>query len=267
MLLENKTAIVYGGGGTIGGAVARTFAREGACVYLAGRTLAKLEAVARDIEEAGGDAEVARIDAFDEAAVREHVDAVAARAGGIDVALNAIGIQHVQGTPFAQLTLDEYMHPITAYSRTNFVTAQAVARHMVAQGSGVILTISTSGSRLAIPGAFYLGYGTASAAIEATTRILAAELGPSGVRVVCLLPDMIPEAGTKGSHSRAVFQPVAERLGLTIDEFLAAPADRSLLGRWPTLADVAEAAAFVASDRAAAMTGTVVNLTAGSIVM
>jgi NAD(P)-dependent dehydrogenase (short-subunit alcohol dehydrogenase family) len=266
MLLENKTAIVYGGGGAIGGAAARVFAREGARVHLAGRTLATLETVAREIEASGGDADVARLDALDEAAVREHADAVAARVGGIDVALNAIGIPHVQGTPFAELTLDDYLHPITAYSRTNFVTAQAVARHMSAQGSGVILTISTSGSRLAVPGAHYLGYGTACAAIEATTRILAAELGPSGVRVVCLLPDMIPEAGKMGSHSRAVFQPLAESVGLTIDEFLAAPADRSLLGRWPTLADVAEAAAFVASDRAAATTGTVINLTAGAIV-
>ena len=77
---------------------------------------------------------------------------------------------------------------------------------------------------------------------------------------------MIPEAGKVGSHSRTVFQPVADSLDLTIDEFLAAPAGRSLLGRWPTLADVAEAAAFVASDRAAATTGAMVNLTAGSIV-
>ncbi len=264
MLLENKTAVVYGGGGAIGGAAARAFAREGARVHLAGRTPAKLEAVAREIQADGGAAEVARLDALDEGAVREHADAVATQVGGIDVALNAIGIPHVQGTAFAELSSDDYLHPITAYCRTNFVTAQAVARHMVAQGSGVILTISTSGSRLAVPGT--VGYSTACAAIEATTRILAAELGPSGIRVVCLLSDMIPEAGKMGSHSRAVFQPVAESLGLTVDEFLAAPADRTLLGRWPTLADVAEAAAFVASDRAAATTGTVVNLTAGSVV-
>jgi 3-oxoacyl-[acyl-carrier protein] reductase len=266
VLLENKTAVVYGGGGAIGGAAARVFAREGARVHLAGRTPAKLEAVARDIRANGGSAEVVRVDALDETVVHEHADELASRAGGIDVALNAVGIPHVQGTPFSELALDDYLHPISAYCRTNFITAQAVARHMVAHGSGVILNISTSGSRLAIPGASYLGYGTACAAIEATTRILAAELGSSGVRVVCLMPDMIPEAGIMGSHSRDVFQPVAENLGLTIDEFLAAPAERSLLHRWPTLADVAEAAAFVASDRAAATTGTVVNLTAGSIV-
>jgi NAD(P)-dependent dehydrogenase (short-subunit alcohol dehydrogenase family) len=266
MLLENKTAIVYGGGGAIGGAAARTFARDGAHVHLAGRTPAKLDAVAQEIRAAGGTADTATVDALDEPAVQEHADAVAAKAGGIDVTLNAIGIPHVQGTPFAQLSLDDYLHPITAYCRSNFVTAQAVARHMAAQGSGVILTISTSGSRLAIPGAHYLGYGTACAAIEATTRLLAAELGPSGVRVVCLRPDMIPEASKLGSHSRDVFQPVADSLGLTIDEFLASPADRTLLHRWPTLANVAEAATFAASDRAAASTGTVINLTAGSVV-
>ena len=90
---------------------------------------------------------------------------MAARAGGIDVALNAIGIPHVQGTPFADLSLDDYLHPITAYCRTNFVTARAVAPYMAAQRPGVILTISTTGSRLAIPGAFYMGYGTACAAV------------------------------------------------------------------------------------------------------
>lgn len=264
MMLEYKTAIVYGGGGAIGGATAVAFAREGARVHLAGPTVAKLEAVAQKIEAEGGAVEITVLDALDEAAVREHADAVAAEAGRIDVALNAVGIPHVQGTPFAELSVDDYLHPITAFCRTNFVTAQAVARHMVAQRSGVILTISTLGSRLAFPGT--LGYGSTCAAVEATTRILAAELGPSGVRVVCLMPDMIPEAGQMGSYSRGVFQPIAEGLGLTVDELLAAPADRSLLQRWPTLADVAETAAFVASDRAAAMTGTVVNLTAGSLV-
>ncbi len=263
LMLEGKTAIVYGGGGAIGGAAARVFGREGARVHLVGRTTATLEAVADEIRTAGGTAEVARLDALDEAAVREHAAAVAAD-GGIDVALNAIGIVHVQGVPFTELSLNDFLHPITAHTRGTFITAQAVARHMVDQGSGVILSMSTSGSRLTVPGT--LGYSTTCAAIEAMTRLLAAELGPSGVRVVCLQPDMIPEAGRQGSHSRVTFQPWADRLGVTMDEFLAAPADRTLLKRWPTLADVAEAAAFVASDRAAATTGTVINITAGSVV-
>ncbi|WP_412543635.1 SDR family oxidoreductase [Longispora sp. K20-0274] len=264
MLLKNKNAVVYGGGGAIGGAVARAFAREGAHVFLAGRTDAKLDAVAQDITARGGTAHTAVVDAADEDAVREHADAVAAKAGSIDIALNAVGIMHVQGTPFAELTLEDYAHPIAAYTRTHFVTAKAVARHMTAQGSGVILTLSTPGSRL--PGPGYMGFGVACAAIEAVSRHLAGELGPSGIRVVCLRPDAIPEALTHDSHSRDVFRPAADRAGLSIEDFLAGAAGGTLLNRLPTLAEVADVAVFMASDRASAMTGTVANLTCGSLV-
>lgn len=90
MLLEGKNALIYGGGGSIGGAVARVFAREGARVFLAGRTLAPLERVAEEIRSSGGVAETAEVDALDERAVDEHADAVAERAGGIDVSFNLI---------------------------------------------------------------------------------------------------------------------------------------------------------------------------------
>lgn len=111
MLLQSKNAVIYGGGGAIGGAVARAFAREGAKVFLAGRTLAKLDQVAREISAAGGMAETAIVDALDEKAIDKHADAVAAKAGGIDVALNAVGILHVQGTPFADLSFQDYSYP------------------------------------------------------------------------------------------------------------------------------------------------------------
>lgn len=84
MLLEDRNAVIYGGGGAIGGAVARAFAREGARVVLAGRTQATLEEVADDIRSAGGRAETAEVDALDEGAVDDHADAVAAQAGGIE---------------------------------------------------------------------------------------------------------------------------------------------------------------------------------------
>ena len=264
MLLKDKTAIVYGGGGAIGGAVARAFAREGARVFLAGRTLAKLEAVAADINGSGGFAETATLDALDETAVERHADFVAAKAGGIDIALNAIGILHVQGTPFAELSLDDYLHPITSYSRAAFITAKAVARHMAKRNAGAILTLSTPGSRL--PGTGYLGYGVTCAAIEGMSRLLAAELAPNGIRVVCLQPHAIPEALVAGSHSGQVFRPVADRAGVSVEEMLAGAAQGTLLKRLPTLAQVADAAAFMASDRAGAMTGTVANLTCGALV-
>jgi 3-oxoacyl-[acyl-carrier protein] reductase len=264
MLLEGKNAVIYGGAGAIGGAVARTFAREGARVFLAGRTLAKLDRVAGEISAAGGTAETAEVDVLDERAVDDHAEAVASSFGGIDVALNAVGIPHVQGTPIAELSLEDYAHPITAYTRTNFVTAKAVARHMVRQRSGVILTLSTAGSRVASPG--YLGIAAACASIEAFSRALAGELGPSGIRVVCLRPDAIPEA-VPTSHTREVFQGPAERAGTTVEVMLAQRGRTgTLLGRFPTLAEVADFAAFAASDRAGAMTGAIANLTSGSLV-
>jgi 3-oxoacyl-[acyl-carrier protein] reductase len=263
MLLQDKNAVIYGGGGAIGGATARAFAREGARVFLAGRTLATLDRVANEIVAAGGKAETAEVDALDERAVDGHADAVAASAGGIDIALNAVGIPHVQGTPFAELSVEDYTHPIAAYTRTNFLTAKAVGRHMVKQGSGVILTLSTSGSRLSGEG--FLGYGVTCGAVETFSRILTGELGPSGIRVICLRPHAIPETvGT--SHVRELFDGFAQRAGLTVEEWLAGHAPAAKLGRLPTLAEVADYAAFVASDRAGAMTGAIANLSAGFLV-
>ncbi|OUM03451.1 SDR family NAD(P)-dependent oxidoreductase [Variovorax sp. JS1663] len=264
MLLADRSALIHGAGGAIGGAVARAMAREGAQVFLAGRTLARLEAVSADIRAAGGRAETAQVDALDARAVDRHADAVAQQAGGIDIALNAIGVTHVQGRPFAELALADYEFPIHVYTRSNFITAQAVARHMAKKGSGVILTLSTPGARLAGPG--YMGNGVSSAAVEAMSRHLAGELGAQGIRVVCIRPHAIPEAAAAGSHSDETFRPQAQREGLTVARMLEGAAGGTLLQRLPTLDQVARTAVFLASDHAGAITGTVANLSCGFLV-
>jgi len=196
MLLENKNAVVFGASGSIGGAVARAFARDGANVFLAGRTLAPLDRVAEEITAAGGMAETAQVDALDEKAVGEHADAVAEKAGGIDVSFNAIFNGDVQGAPLAEMPFEHFARPITNAMRNQFLTARAVARHMAMRGSGVIVTI-TGGDREAVP---TLG-GTLVTwvAIEALCRQWACELGPQGIRVVWLrttgLPEAIPDTG------------------------------------------------------------------------
>lgn len=262
MLLKDMTAVVHGGGGAIGGAMAATFAREGARVFLAGRTAAKLEAVAATVRAAGGRAETSVVDVLDEGAVRDHAHAVIEAAGRIDVVANAVGFAHVQGVPLGALSLDAFERPIRTYMRAHFVVAKVMAEVMVPQGSGVILTISTPGSKVVYPG--FLGYGTTCSAIESFSRILAAELGGSGIRVVCLRPDAIPETLDR-SHVRDIFAPMAERAGARLEDMLDARAAAStFLKRLPRLDEVAEAAAFYASDRAGASTGVVVNLTGGS---
>jgi 3-oxoacyl-[acyl-carrier protein] reductase len=263
-LLAGKTAIIHGGGGAIGGAAALVFAREGARVFLAGRTRVRLQEVAERIQAAGREVAIAMVDALDPAAVEAHAESVTARAHRIDVVLNAVGLTHVQGKSFADQTLDEFATPVIGYTRAHFNIAKAASRAMIRQRSGVILALSTPGSVL--PGPGFMGYGVACAALEAMTRHLAGELGGSGVRAVCLRADAIPEALAR-SHSREIFTEVATAHGSTPEAMLAAHAEaETLLHRLPTLQQVADAAAFFASDRAAATTGAIVNLTCGSLV-
>ena len=266
LLLEKKNAVIYGGGGAIGGAVARVFAREGARVFIAGRTRSKLDAVAGDIAAAGGTIETAQVDVFDQPAVDEHADAVAATAGSIDIALNAVSVMHDQGTVLAGLSLEEFMRPIDGFMRTLFITSKAVARHMGRERPGVILTLSEPGSKLAVAG--ILGHSVSAAGKEAFSRNLAAELAGSNIRVIGIRPHAIVDAPAAGSYTAEVFEQMAAAGGQSVQELLdsGGMVQGTLLKRLPTLSEVAETAAFLASDRAGAMTGTVVNLSAGALV-
>jgi 3-oxoacyl-[acyl-carrier protein] reductase len=258
MLLQNKMAVIYGATGSIGGAVARAFAREGAKVFLAGRTLAKLEKLAEEIRAAGGMAATAPVDALDESSVKKHAVEVAQRAGGIDVSFNAIGIEDAQGTPLIEMSLEDFSRPITIAARTQFLTAKAVAPHMIKKGSGVIMMITATPARSGFP--LVGGFGVACAAIEGFSRSLAAELGPKGIRVICLRSAGSPESIADTLDEHAAGNRVAR------DEFIASLRDMTLLKRLPSLAEVGNVAALMASDYAGSMTGTVANMTCGQLV-
>jgi NAD(P)-dependent dehydrogenase (short-subunit alcohol dehydrogenase family) len=252
MLLENRNAIVYGGGGSIGGAVARAFAREGARVFLAGRTRATLEEVATPIRAAGGRAETAVVDALDEEAVDRHADAVAAEAGGIDISFNLITHPYTHGIPLAEMAVDDFMAPVQTAARTTFLTARAAARHMIPRRSGVILAFGGPGDRSGPVRDYNLG-GTQVAfdAIETMRRQLAVELGPYGIRVVTLASGGIPESLPQGFEGREAIVAMIE--------------GQTLLGRAATLEDVGNAAVFAASDWGRSMTGAIVNVSCGTL--
>jgi 3-oxoacyl-[acyl-carrier protein] reductase len=262
MLLDGKNAVVYGAGGSVGGAVARAFAREGARVFLTGRTKPSLERVAQDIEAAGGQAKVAQVDGLDRGEIEAHA-ATVADAGGIDISFNAIWVRgDLQGTPLLEISVDDYMTPIEVAARTHFLTATSAARYMVRQRSGVILTLSTSAARLSgRDERFHTtgGFGVACDAIEAFTRVLAGEVGPQGVRVVCLRPDALPETWGRPTNGADDQPPPEEQ---PVGKYMS---DGTVLGRLPKLSEVADTAAFLASDRAGAITRTVVNLSCGSV--
>jgi 3-oxoacyl-[acyl-carrier protein] reductase len=250
MLLEDKTAVIYGGGGSIGAAVARAFAREGATVFLAGRTRARLEEVANQIRSAGGVAETAHVDALDERAVDEHADAVAAKAGGIDISFNLISHGDVQGTPLVEMALEDFERPVVTALRTTFLTSRAAARHMIRQGSGVILAFGGYGDPT--PDYYLGGLQVAFQAIDSLRRQLACELGPHGIRVVTLQTGGVPESLSEGFDGR--------------EAIVEAIARQTMLKRAATLDDVGNVAAFAASDHARTMTATALNITCGAVV-
>ena len=260
MMLANKSAVVYGAAGHIGSAVARAFARDGARVFLAGRTLDKVQKVAAEISAEGGAAEAAEVDALDKAAIERHLDQIVGQAGGIDVSFNAISIRgDLQGTPLVDMTLGNFTTPVLMGVTTHFLTGTAAARHMVKRGSGVILTLSSSGAGLSGRDQMFHstgGFGVACSSIESLSRTLAGQLGPRGIRVVCLRSDAIPEAWPAEFEQQL---PEQYRKTKTYME------QSTVLGRLPTLSEVAGAAVFAASDRSSAMTGAIVNLTCGSI--
>jgi 3-oxoacyl-[acyl-carrier protein] reductase len=253
VLLENKNAVIYGGGRSIGGAVARSFAREGATVFLAGRTEAKLKEVADGVRAAGGEAETAVVDALDEGAVDRHADAVAAQAGSIDISFNLITHPHTHGVTFHEMDVDDFMAPVEVAAGTTFITARAAARHMIPQRSGVILAFGGPGDRSGPLRDYYLG-GTQVAfdAIETIRRQLSVELGPHGIRFVTLASGGVPETFPADFAE-------AEQITKMID-------DQTLLGRAATLEDIGNAAAFAASDRARSMTAAIVNVSCGALI-
>jgi NAD(P)-dependent dehydrogenase (short-subunit alcohol dehydrogenase family) len=257
MMLKNKVAVIYGAGGAIGSAVAHAFASEGAKLFLTGRRLEPVEVVAKDIDTA----EAAEVDALDEQAVETHLQTVIDKVGRVDISLNAVGIPNARilGVPLVQLDVEQFSQPITAYTTSYFLTARLAARHMIQPGSGVIMTVTALHSRTGIP--LVGGYGPAMAAKEALTRDLSVELAPHGIRVVGLRPQAMPETPT----IRDAFEPRAKATGMTWEQWQEFLAGRTHPRRLMTLDEMANVAAFMASDKASGMTGTTVNLTMGSL--
>ena len=259
MILKDKVAVIYGAGGAIGGAVARAFASEGAKLFLTGRHLAPVDAVAKDVVAAGGSAEAAEVDAVDEQAIDKHLQSVIDKAGRVDISFNAVGIPDTKivGVPLVELDVEQFALPITTYTASYFLTARLAARHMIPNKSGVIMTVTALPSRTGTP--LNGGYGPAQAAKEALTRELSAELAPQGIRVVGLRPHGIPEADSL----KEVFD--AKASGMTWEQWQQRIASTTHPQRLMTLEEMANTAAFMASDKASGMTGTTVNLSMGSL--
>jgi NAD(P)-dependent dehydrogenase (short-subunit alcohol dehydrogenase family) len=242
-LLTNRTAVIYGAAGSIGSAVAHAYAREGARVFVTGRTLEPLTQLAHAIRDAGGVADAAVVDATNQSAVEAHAATVIESHGAIDIAFNATSNDDLQGIPLVDLRYEDFTRPIDKVTTTHFLIATAVARHMMARQSGVILAMG--GGREAVPQLG--GSHVAWAALAGLCRQLACELGPRGIRVAWILSPGSPEPSPSSQAT---------------DDL----ASVTMLNRRPSLEDVAHVATFLASEWADTITAAEINITGGAVV-
>ena len=259
-LLEGKAAVIYGAAGIIGRSTAKAFAREGATVFLAGRTAETVRTLADEITREGGIAEASQLDALDADAVEEHLRRVVASKGKLDVSYNLIATGVAMGSQLAQLSVPQFERAAFTRARSCFITSTAAARIMQKQGHGVILGITARNGRLPVQETG--GFSVANAAIEAMLRQLAMEAGSHGVRVVVLRTGGTPE----NPALQEAYALLAKTRGTTKEQVERSEADHTALKRSPRVAEVANAAVLIASDYASAITATPVNASCGELV-
>jgi 3-oxoacyl-[acyl-carrier protein] reductase len=254
MLLKGKNAVIYGVGDSLGGAVAKAFAAAGAKVFLTARRRVNAEKIAREIQASGAEVEVDEVDALVEAAVKEHAARVVSSAGTLDISFNLINIQDTQGTPLAAMKSEDFVRPVNVAMLTQFLTATAAGRVMAKQKSGTILSLTATPGGIGYP--LVGGFGPACCAIESFSKNLAAELGPSGVRVVNLR--------SAGSPDSRPFRAALDQGVKDVKDFFEKLKADTMLKQLPMMKDVANLAVFLASDLANKITGVTIDVTAGT---
>jgi 3-oxoacyl-[acyl-carrier protein] reductase len=252
--LQNKNAIIYGAGGSLGGAVAKALAGAGARVFLTGRHLNSVKKTANDIIAAGGQADMDEVDGFDEKAISTHLSRVVEKAGTIDISFNAVGIDVIQNIPLVDIPAEDFVRPITLTMQTRFLTAVAAGRRMMKQGSGVILSLTATPGGIGYP--YTAGFAAACCAMESFSKNLAAELGIYGVRVVNIR--------SGGSPDSKVFADAIAANPAGMEVVLRTMEEDTMLKKLPLMADIGNAAVFLCSDMSGKITGVTIDVTCGT---
>lgn len=237
----------------MGSAVAKAFADEGATLFLTGRNLASLHVIAEKIKLGGGKAEVDVVDAFDENAIQAHIKKIS-KNGLVDISFNATGIDVIQDVPLVKLKADDFVIPIMQTMRTQFLTTTAAARIMIEQQSGVILSLTATPGGIGYP--LTGGFGPSCCALESFSRNLASELGPYGIRVVNIR--------SGGSPDSRIFKEAIATYPDEMQKVLNEMENDTMLKKLPLMADIGNAAVFLASDLAGKITGVSIDVTGGT---
>lgn len=254
MILQNKNAIIYGAGGSLGSTIAAALAKAGARVFVTGHHLASVQKVANGIIASGGRAEAAEVDAMNEKAISDHMAKVVASAGSVDISYNAIDLNPKQNIPLVEMSMTDFVRPVNIAMQSLFLTFTAAARVMMKQRSGVILSLTATPGGVAYP--LVGGFGPACCAIEDLSKNLASEIGAYGVRVVNIR--------SGGSPDSRVFKEAIAHAPQAMEVILRDMEGDTMLKRLPQMADIANTAVFLASDMAAGITGVTIDVTCGT---
>ena len=254
MILHNKNAIIYGAGGSLGGAVAKALAAAGAKLFLTGHHLGSVQKTADEIIASGGMAEATQVDALNEKEINTHVNTVVKKAGTVDISFCAIDLQVVQNMPLVDIKMEDFVRPVTIAMQAHFLTATAAGKVMMKQGSGIILSLTATPGGIGYP--FTGGFAPACSAIESFSRNLASELGIYGVRVVNMR--------SAGSPDSRVFKQAIDEKPKEMEHVLRSMEADTMLKKLPHMADIANVAVFLSSDLAGKITGVTIDVTSGT---
>ncbi len=249
--LENKVALVTGSSRGIGAGIAKLFAQRGAKVALHGRDTQALATVRAEIERAGGQAIEFQADvtSFNEIeAMRQRIEV---ELGPIDILVANAGGSFTKPGPLEDTTEEGWHASINGNLTGTFLTIKSILPGMKARKSGNIVTISSAAARRPHPGS-PMAYAAAKAGVQVLTQDLAAQVGPFGIRANCIAPETI----------------LTERN----EERIPAKQQKTLIESHPirrlgTPEDVAHAALYLVSDESAWITGIVLDVAGGSVLV
>jgi NAD(P)-dependent dehydrogenase (short-subunit alcohol dehydrogenase family) len=258
MLLENEVALITGSGRGIGRAIAHLFAKEGASVFLTARTESELVATAAEVTQAGGQATYRVADLASESDCRAVAAKAAATFGRVDILVNNGG-HYGPVVPVEAYPIAEFDKVVAVHLRAAFLLSQLVLPGMYEREHGVILNISSISAKAAF--SWGSAYAAAKAGLLGLTRYNAAEAARKGVRVNALCPGPVTET----EMSKDLGAELARKLNVSKEEQLSGFLNSILQGRGQTAAEIAQAALFLCSNQASAITGQSINVDGGAV--
>ena len=261
--LKDKVAVVFAASGDIAGAVARAFSRQGAKVYVAARNPDAVKALAQEIKANGGSAESAKVDALNETEIDNFLKMIVSENGKLDIVFNGIGVDYSEmggRPPTTVVTFEQFMAPMEKLCGSQFLTSRAAAKYMMqTRSEGTILLLTAALSRTKLPN--LAGITAASAALEGLTRVMAAEWGGDGIKVICICSGALMETKRISGWIDAS----AKHLGIPPEQLVAQYKAFDILKTSPTLKQLGETAAFLASEPGVVFNSHIVDVDCGKL--